>query len=159
MVRGARPHGRAAGRTRELILPGRLAGHRSTERCPAGETHLRRAKERRAAGENVCVPRSNRPRRRAGRADPAEPPELDLARARGGLSRVDGPDGSWNVRAVAGSDKAYRCPGCDQLIPPGTAHVVVWTADGWFGEESAVDDRRHWHRSCWQERGRRRPGR
>ena len=40
------------------------------------------------------------------------------------------PDGDWVVRPVPGAAavKAYRCPGCDQEIYPGTAHVVVWPA-------------------------------
>ncbi|MFD0688405.1 ATP/GTP-binding protein [Actinomadura fibrosa] len=67
----------------------------------------------------------------------------------------EGPDGDWIVRMVAGANatKAYRCPGCDQEIPPGVAHVVAWPADGRGG----ADDRRHWHRPCWRARGRRGP--
>ncbi|TDC65916.1 ATP/GTP-binding protein [Actinomadura sp. GC306] len=78
--------------------------------------------------------------------------------ARGGASWVQeteaGPDGEWVVRAIsgAGAAKAYRCPGCDQEIPPGVAHVVAWRADDRDGR-----DRRHWHRPCWQARGRRSP--
>ncbi|MFI0479323.1 ATP/GTP-binding protein [Actinomadura sp. 9N215] len=66
----------------------------------------------------------------------------------------EGPDGEWVVRAVsgAGAVKAYRCPGCDQEIPPGIGHVVAWPADDQGG-----DDRRHWHRPCWQARTRRSP--
>ncbi|QSB06940.1 hypothetical protein JQS30_03380 [Natronoglycomyces albus] len=68
---------------------------------------------------------------------------------------VDGPDGRWNVRriAAAAAEKTYRCPGCNQEIRPGVAHVVAW-ADAGDG-----DDRRHWHSSCWEMRHRRRPGR
>jgi hypothetical protein len=67
----------------------------------------------------------------------------------------DGPDGEWNVRMIAGANavKPYRCPGCDQEIPPGVGHIVAWPADGW----GDADDRRHWHRPCWQARGRRGP--
>ncbi|MFC4053321.1 ATP/GTP-binding protein [Actinomadura syzygii] len=66
----------------------------------------------------------------------------------------DAPDGQWVVRSISGSGavKAYRCPGCDQEIPPGVAHVVAWRTDDRGGE-----DRRHWHRPCWQARGRRSP--
>ncbi|TDE15171.1 ATP/GTP-binding protein [Actinomadura sp. 6K520] len=90
-------------------------------------------------------PRKNR-RAVSGRASP------------GGVSWVqeteEGPDGEWVVRAVsgAGAVKPYRCPGCDQEIPPGVAHVVAWRADDRDGR-----DRRHWHRPCWQARGRRSP--
>jgi hypothetical protein len=41
------------------------------------------------------------------------------------------------------ADKAYRCPGCQNPIPPGTGHVVAWPQD-------LVDDRRHWHLHCWR---------
>ncbi|MGH3566506.1 MAG: hypothetical protein ACRDRH_10830 [Pseudonocardia sp.] len=64
-------------------------------------------------------------------------------------------DGEWLVRSVPGasSSKDYRCPGCDQLIPSGTGHLVTWPA----GDYGSVDDRRHWHESCWGARDQRRP--
>ena len=46
--------------------------------------------------------------------------------------------------AASRAIKAYRCPGCDQKITPGVAHVVVWRVDSGAGE-----DRRHWHGPCW----------
>ena len=53
------------------------------------------------------------------------------------------------VRSVSGSGgRSYRCPGCDQELPGGTPHVVVWP-------EGREDDRRHWHTACWTARGRR----
>ncbi|MCW2885589.1 MAG: hypothetical protein QOE54_6847 [Streptosporangiaceae bacterium] len=63
-------------------------------------------------------------------------------------------DGDWIVRQVAGTNatKAYRCPGCDQEIPPGIGHLVAWPADS-----RGADDRRHWHKPCWQARLRRAP--
>ena len=48
--------------------------------------------------------------------------------------------------------KPYRCPGCDQEIPVGTGHVVVVP-------HLAPEDRRHWHRPCWDHRRNRRPSR
>jgi hypothetical protein len=48
--------------------------------------------------------------------------------------------------------KAYLCPGCNQDIPSGTGHIVAVPTD-------APDLRRHWHRGCWTNRHRRRPGR
>lgn len=48
--------------------------------------------------------------------------------------------------------KAYRCPGCDHEILPGTGHVVAVP-------RLAPEDRRHWHRPCWDRRGTRRPTR
>ncbi|WP_414637683.1 hypothetical protein [Actinomycetospora sp.] len=55
----------------------------------------------------------------------------------------------YAVRAVAGSaaTKSYRCPGCNQEIRPGTAHVVAWPVDG---PDGGGDERRHWHSGCWR---------
>ena len=53
--------------------------------------------------------------------------------------------------------KDYRCPGCDQPIPPATPHVVAWPVEGSTIAGGGLDERRHWHRSCWDARGRRRP--
>jgi len=76
-------------------------------------------------------------------------------RARLGVEAVQAwGDGEWMVRGVAGGPKTYRCPGCDQEIAAGVAHVVAWPVDGTGG----LDDRRHWHRGCWQARDRRAPG-
>lgn len=64
-----------------------------------------------------------------------------------------GPDGEmYTVRTVPGGRalKPYRCPGCDHEIAPGVAHVVAWPAYG------GGDDRRHWHRGCWNGRATRR---
>jgi hypothetical protein len=67
----------------------------------------------------------------------------------------DWPDGDWVVRPVPGAAaaKPYRCPGCDQELYPGTAHLVVWPT------HSGVTARRHWHTVCWRRRLQRRPGR
>ncbi len=46
--------------------------------------------------------------------------------------------------------KTYLCPGCDQEIPPGLGHVVAVPPEH-------PEDRRHWHRSCWERRSRRGP--
>jgi hypothetical protein len=74
----------------------------------------------------------------------------------------DGPDGEqWYVRHIPGTSatKVYRCPGCDQEIVPGTPHVVAWPADGArMPGGMALDERRHWHTACWQNRLRRGPG-
>ncbi len=101
------------------------------------------------------MPSSRRSRRRP---YGSEHPELDVEGALRGMPRSEASaDGStWTVRRVAGGDKSYRCPGCDQLIPPGTAHVVVVAADHLLGADAALADRRHWHTGCWQARDRRR---
>lgn len=69
---------------------------------------------------------------------------------------VDDPvtGGMAELRPIYGdaARKPYRCPGCNQDIPPGTAHVVVVPL-------TDPGQRRHWHRACWEHRHRRRPGR
>src|SRR5215213_6871925 len=63
-------------------------------------------------------------------------------------------DGSWIVRAVAGAEavKSYRCPGCSQIIRQGQPHVVAWPKTPGLTSTSGVEERRHWHNSCWQRR-------
>ncbi|MCI0633380.1 MAG: hypothetical protein L0206_05595 [Actinobacteria bacterium] len=52
------------------------------------------------------------------------------------------PTPGFEVRRVSG-DKAYRCPGCDLEVRPGTWHLVVVPG-------GAPDERRHWHEGCWR---------
>jgi len=49
-------------------------------------------------------------------------------------------DGIYVVRKISGStsNKPYRCPGCDQIIPMATPHTVAWL-------EHDQSGRRHWH--------------
>lgn len=48
------------------------------------------------------------------------------------------------------AQKDYVCPGCTATIPAGTAHVVVWRADGVLGDAADLAARRHWHTHCWK---------
>jgi hypothetical protein len=83
------------------------------------------------------TPRRTRPKkRRKPLEDERERISADLA--------VASPPG-WHVRAIqpANALKTYRCPGCNQEIRPGTAHVVAWRDDDEEG-------RRHWHTPCWR---------
>lgn len=117
------------------------------------------------------MPRSNRPRRassgktvsgRPGTGKPAGPgakggpqPELDLERARSGFARRESaPDGEWMVRPITAgrAEKSYVCPGCFSAVPPGVAHLVVWSQDHIFGEAAGLAERRHWHSNCWTSR-------
>ncbi|AKU17503.1 ATP/GTP-binding protein [Luteipulveratus mongoliensis] len=94
------------------------------------------------------MPRRNRPRRDESRGD--------VSRIMGGGSRTESyAGGRWVVRSLRGSaeDRSYVCPGCQQQLSARTAHVVVWPADG-LGD---VNDRRHWHTTCWSARDRRPP--
>lgn len=61
-------------------------------------------------------------------------------------------EGIYTVRKITGSSssKPYRCPGCDQLIPTATPHIVAWIDDD-------LDSRRHWHTSCWSKKDQRKP--
>jgi hypothetical protein len=117
-------------------------------------------------------PRRNRPRRRwlpgrPGRPDQPvgdRPGGLDLERLWRGAEAVESWAGeSWRVRQVPGGAavKAYRCPGCDQEIPPGVPHLVVWPLVDPVGSAppAGLAERRHWHSGCWQARDRRRPAR
>ena len=67
-----------------------------------------------------------------------------------------GPDGGDAVEVSTvqpfQATKAYLCPGCNQQIEAGLGHLVVVPV-------GAADLRRHWHKSCWANRHRRRPGR
>lgn len=108
------------------------------------------------------MPRSNRPSRRATSRAVGRDVEADPERGLVGMTRLEsGPDGDWLVRPVTGAaaTKTYRCPGCDQQIPAGVAHLVAWPAAGLTGQQAAVAERRHWHRACWSARERRRPAR
>lgn len=98
------------------------------------------------------MPRSRRSAKRPYAADHVP---LDVDRATGGRRSESAADGEWVVQKLRGSDREYRCPGCDQLVAAGTPHVVAWRTDGLFGD--AVDDRRHWHSACWDARARRGP--
>ena len=94
------------------------------------------------------MPRANRRRR-----DEHRP----LALGRSPQTRETWMGRAWIVRSLTGhsSTRSYTCPGCTQEVRPGTAHVVVWPDDGLGG----VDDRRHWHNSCWRARDHGRYGR
>ena len=63
-------------------------------------------------------------------------------------------DDEVDVRAVQPyqATKTYTCPDCNRAIAPGTGHIVVVP-------NAAPDLRRHWHRACWDQRRRPRPGR
>ncbi|MCB1297894.1 MAG: hypothetical protein KDB08_02800 [Microthrixaceae bacterium] len=60
--------------------------------------------------------------------------------------------GAWTVQPVSAASavKEYRCPGCGRQVPAGTAHLVVWRADGVMGDAADLAARRHWHTHCWR---------
>ncbi|AQX79994.1 hypothetical protein EAO79_12180 [Plantibacter sp. PA-3-X8] len=95
------------------------------------------------------------PRHHRHRPRPGDDEGNGLERLMAGWKRTeDHRDGSWFVQPVSGSSaqKTYVCPGCGQSIPPGTAHVVTWRADGVLGDQADIAARRHWHSHCWRIR-------
>jgi hypothetical protein len=94
----------------------------------------------------TVMPRANRRRREERPLALGGPAVVATEEYAGGL---------WAVRRLSGasSTRPYRCPGCSSEVAVGVPHVVVWPADGVGG----VEDRRHWHSSCWAARARRHP--
>lgn len=92
------------------------------------------------------MPRSHRRR--------PEPPQDDaFERLLAGWKRTEHRRGvEWTVQPVsaAQAQKTYTCPGCGRTIESGTAHVVVWRADGVLGDAADLAARRHWHTHCWR---------
>ena len=96
------------------------------------------------------MPRSNHPRR-CGAA--REPQSDGFDRMLDGWRRTEVRRGrEWNVQPVSAASavKSYTCPGCGGAIVPGTAHLVVWRADGVLGDAADLQARRHWHTACWR---------
>jgi len=93
---------------------------------------------------------ARRPKRRA---QPHVP--LDVDRLMHGAARTEHRAGAeWHVQPISprNAAKEYVCPGCGGTVSAGVAHVVVWRADSIFGDERALEDRRHWHTGCWRAR-------
>ena len=101
------------------------------------------------------MPRSNRSRRggRPVRGAPQGPFPSSLEP--GGVSEVRYAGQVWAVRQVRGNDsgRAYTCPGCQQQVRADQPHAVVWPA----ASMRELENRRHWHSTCWAARDRRRP--
>lgn len=90
-------------------------------------------------------PRRNYPKGKRSQSD-----EREISTSNQSFEEHD--DGLYIVRKLTGSGatKPYRCPGCDQMIPMATPHIVAWLD----GDE---DGRRHWHSACWTKKNKRRP--
>lgn len=90
-------------------------------------------------------------RHRRDRDEDAQP--LDVERLRTGFRRVETKRGNrYIVQPISEKNalKDYRCPGCNQIIPPGQAHLVAWEEDSVLGSNAAIENRRHWHNHCWR---------
>jgi len=93
------------------------------------------------------MPRSRRHR-------PERPHDDDsLDRLIAGWKRTEVRRGvEWTVQPISApqAQKEYLCPGCARTVAVGTAHVVVWRADGVLGDAADLAARRHWHTHCWR---------
>ncbi|MDR1861953.1 MAG: hypothetical protein LBQ41_02910 [Candidatus Ancillula sp.] len=79
-----------------------------------------------------------------------EPRPLNFYAATGG-SRVETKQGvSYTLRRTMEGSSVYKCPGCNREIPSGEASWTVIKNDHILGEQAAIDERRHWHDSCWK---------
>lgn len=56
----------------------------------------------------------------------------------------------YRVQRVAVGLKQYTCPSCHGIIAVGSSHVVAWRTDTFTTAENQLQERRHWHTSCWQ---------
>jgi hypothetical protein len=99
------------------------------------------------------MPRSNRPRGRKAARGGSFDDGLDVERLTFGWRHTESKRGvSYTVQPISAANarKSYVCPGCGREVAPGSEHVAVWRADGLFGDEAALADRRHWHAHCWK---------
>ncbi|KMY22541.1 ATP/GTP-binding protein [Actinobaculum suis] len=80
---------------------------------------------------------------------------LNTVAALGGHSLEEGPNGALYKVVRTTAKKRYMCPGCNGVITVGEQNVMAWTEDTIWGAQAGIDSRRHWHRSCWEHRGRR----
>ncbi len=94
-------------------------------------------------------PRRNHPKRKNGARKTGDH-EREINTSHETLEEHD--DGIYLVRKITGSssNKPYRCPGCDHMIPMATPHTVAWL-------EYDVETRRHWHNACWAKKSKRGP--
>ena len=94
-------------------------------------------------------PRRNHPKSPRGKRS-GNDPERELGTSFEAVEEHD--EGIYRVRRITGSSstKPYRCPGCDQLIPTATPHIVAWIHED-------IETRRHWHTPCWERKDRRAP--
>ncbi|MDP1851590.1 MAG: hypothetical protein Q8K48_04150 [Candidatus Planktophila sp.] len=90
-------------------------------------------------------PRRNYPKNRRPKSDDREGTSSNQ-------SFEEHQEGLYTVRKLtgSGSNKPYRCPGCDQMIPLAVPHIVAWLEDD-------QESRRHWHSACWSKKDQRRP--
>jgi hypothetical protein len=134
------------------LLGGERAYPDTPPRCPGENPTGARRRDRhiKISRPSRRVASSAVPRRNRRPVDAAPPRPSGLGGERRERWRAE----MYTVRSVAGgaAAKAYRCPGCDQLIQPGVGHVVAWPSD-----DPDAGERRHWHTTCWSMRDSRAP--
>jgi hypothetical protein len=75
---------------------------------------------------------------------------LNMSAAFGG-ARLDVKRGKeYLVRKTFDGASIYKCPGCNNSIAAGASSLTVIEQDHIFGEQAAIDERRHWHEGCWK---------
>jgi hypothetical protein len=75
---------------------------------------------------------------------------INLEAALGSL-RIETKRGKrYQVRKTFDGSSVYKCPGCNNGITQGATSLTVIEQDHIFGEQAAIDERRHWHESCWK---------
>lgn len=57
---------------------------------------------------------------------------------------------TYSVNKTIDGQSVYKCPNCNQSIKIGEPSYTVIEQDHLFGEQAAIDERRHWHLSCWK---------
>ncbi|MDR1033176.1 MAG: hypothetical protein LBL41_00130 [Bifidobacteriaceae bacterium] len=72
-------------------------------------------------------------------------------RAAAGYERIETKRGKdYKVTKTLEGSSVYLCPGCNQAIDQGKPSFTVIELNHMFGEQAAIDERRHWHVTCWR---------
>ncbi|MDR1448172.1 MAG: hypothetical protein LBI63_04330 [Candidatus Ancillula sp.] len=77
--------------------------------------------------------------------------EISEYAAFGGYTHVETKRGvQYQVSRTIRGRSNYKCPSCNNIILSGKSSVTVIEVNHFFGSDAALDDRRHWHDSCWR---------
>jgi hypothetical protein len=81
---------------------------------------------------------------------PTESKDLNINAIYGGVQIEVKRGKEFQVRRTLDGESVYKCPGCNGEIPRGARSFTVIECDNFFGEQAAIDARRHWHEGCWK---------
>lgn len=56
----------------------------------------------------------------------------------------------YSVRKTFEGSSIYKCPYCNNTINYGETSLTVIEKNHILGDQAAIDERRHWHESCWK---------